>query len=634
MTASTTATPDQTIKKSPPRGWGGTLRELFINVIVQRRILKKLYPGVMHVMLFWGVSIQILGTILSLLQFELFLPFSVPFPRTSFYLAFELVMDVAGVMILIGGLMAIFRRLVTRPAQLESHWEDWYALTILILLPTLGFITEGLRIQAANPDWRIWSPIGNMVANWISALGIDAQTADAVHQTFFWTHIGTGLVFFASIPFTKLRHLFTGPLNILQRPIRSMGEIEFIENIEEVEKLGAGQIDEFSSNLLLAFNACAQCGRCEEVCPATLSGMQLSPRAVIRDLRDEVQHALVSTNGNGVLALADNVIDTETPWLCTTCGACINICPMFINPVDALLEMRRYATLTTGEIPGPVGEALMGMERRGNPWSMPKESHAPWAKELGVRVLAPGDETDVLLFIGCAFGYDARSQQAGKEFIALLQKADVDFSILGPEEGCCGETARRLGHEYLFQVMAQENITVLDSVKFNRIVTPCAHCFSTLKNEYPQMGGEYEVMHHTELLNALIESQQLVFSANGADITLSYHDSCYLGRYNGIYDQPRELLNSIPEIKTLELDRRGENGFCCGGGGGQMWMETDPDTRINHRRLDEVVENGKTNTVVTACPYCLIMFDDAIRSKAVGDTIQVLDIAEVLSQHL
>jgi Fe-S oxidoreductase len=254
-------------------------------------------------------------------------------------------------------------------------------------------------------------------------------------------------------------------------------------------------------------------------------------------------------------------------------------------------------------------------------------------KESGVRELAPGDETDILLFVGCAFGYDARSQKAGKEFVNLMQKAQVDFATLGSAEGCCGETARRLGHEYIYQVMAEENVATFESVKFNQIVTPCAHCFNTLKNEYPQLGGNYQVLHHTEYLAQLVASGRLTFSSNGTEETFSYHDSCYLGRYNQIYQQPRDLLGALPEITTLELDRREVDTFCCGGGGGQMWMETDPDTRINQRRLDEVISNGETNKVVTACPYCLIMFDDAIRSQGIGESMEVKDIAEVLADH-
>jgi Fe-S oxidoreductase len=281
-----------------------------------------------------------------------------------------------------------------------------------------------------------------------------------------------------------------------------------------------------------------------------------------------------------------------------------------------------------------VGEALTGMERRGNPWSMPKENHAPYARELGVKVIQPGDEVDVLLFLGCAFGYDTRSQQAGRAFIKILQHAGVNFGILGPAEACCGETARRLGHEYLFQVMAQENIATFDSVSFNRLVTPCAHCFSTFRNEYPQFGGEYHVMHHTELLAELLREGRIKVVENGENHILSYHDSCYLGRYNKIYNEPRSILNSVPDLNLIELPRSKQNAFCCGGGGGHMWMEIDPATRINHRRLDEIVSQAHADTVVTACPYCLIMFEDAISSKGMGESVHAMDISEVINDHL
>jgi Fe-S oxidoreductase len=307
---------------------------------------------------------------------------------------------------------------------------------------------------------------------------------------------------------------------------------------------------------------------------------------------------------------------------------------MFVNPVDTIVELRRYLTLTTGDIPSEVGEALMGMERRGNPWSMPLESHAPWAKELDVRVLQPGEATDVLLYVGCAFGYDSRSHQAGREIVKLLRAAEVNFAVLGLNESCCGETARRLGHEYLFQVMAEENIETFRSVQFNTIVTPCAHCFNTIKNEYPQFGGEFPVQHHSEFIASLLDAGRIPLKEAGLRGRFSYHDSCYLGRYNKIYDEPRRVLKSIPALSLSEIPRRRENGFCCGGGGGHMWMEIDPSTRINQKRLEEIIQQTAADTVVTACPYCLVMFEDAIRSKGIGETVRVLDLAEVLSESL
>ncbi|NIS81198.1 MAG: 4Fe-4S dicluster domain-containing protein [Anaerolineales bacterium] len=632
MTTQAATPPKQDTPSINGRRWRTKLREFILHAVVQDRVLKRIYPGIMHFMIFWGMTVQILGTIINILQYPLFLPFVLDWPRGSAYLMFELIMDIGGGMIIIGVLMAAFRRLIRRPFYLVNRWDDWYALALLLLISLLGFGSEAVRLQNVNPDWRSWSPIGNLVAGVFTAVGLSGTAAVAVHPVLFWMHAATGMLFVASLPFTKLRHLISGPLNILSRSQRTSGALEPIPDIETAEKLGVGRIDEFQSQVLLMFDACVQCGRCEDVCPATFSGMPYSPRSLMRDLYDTMHRALISTNNGSISELLGGDISKETPWLCTTCGACLSVCPLFIDPVSAAIEMRRYLTLTTGEVPISVGEALTQMERRGNPWGLPKENHAPWIKQLDIRVLQPGEETDVLLFIGCAYAYDSRSQKAGEDFARLLQKADVDFAVLGAAEGCCGETARRLGHEYVFQIMAEENIATLQSVKFNRIVAPCAHCFNTIKNEYAQFGGVYEVQHHTELLSELSKAGKLQTKTHYKGKVFAYHDSCYLGRYNEIYTQPRNTLDSVPNLQRVEFERTMEDGFCCGGGGGHMWMEIDPNTRINHRRLAEAVEVD-ADIVVTACPYCLIMFDDAIRSKGVGEQISVQDIAEILAEQ-
>jgi Fe-S oxidoreductase/nitrate reductase gamma subunit len=611
------------------------MREVFVHAILQGRVLKRLFPGIMHFLIFWGMTIQVFGTVINILQYPLFVPVELPWPRGMAYLAFELVMDIGGGMIILGVLMAIFRRAVLRPKYLINRWGDWYALLLLLILTLLGFFSEGMRIHLADPTWRVWSPIGNLFALGFSALGVNHVTGETLHRLLFWSHSAAGLLFIASLPFTKLRHLITGPLHIFRRSERPIGALETIEDIETVEKLGVGQIDEFQSGDLLMFDACVQCGRCEEVCPSTISGMPYSPRDLMWSLHETMHSELISSgNGTKIQPLLGKAIDKESAWLCTTCGACLVECPLLIDPVSAAIELRRYLTLTTGEIPGPVGEALTQMERRGNPWGLPKEQHAPWAAELGIHVLQPGDETDILLYVGCALGYDSRSQKAASAFAKLLGNAGVDFAVLGSAEGCCGETARRLGHEYVFQVMVEKNIGVFGSVKFDRIVTPCAHCFNTLKNEYPLFGGEYTVVHHTEFLAELLREGKLEAQHKSENPTLTYHDSCYLGRYNQIYDDPRDVLDSIPGLKRSEMPRRMENGFCCGGGGGHMWMEIDPNTRINHHRLEEAVKDAQADVVVTGCPYCLIMFDDAIRSKGIRDNVEVKDLAEVLSASI
>jgi Fe-S oxidoreductase/nitrate reductase gamma subunit len=601
-----------------------------LHALVQDRVWKRLYPGVMHFMLFWGVSIQVLGTAISLMQTTLFLPFSLPFPRDGLYLGFELTMDLAGGMIYLGVGMALFRRLVLRPKTLSTTWDDWYALLLLLLIPTLGFITEGLRLLSIAPQWAAWSPIGSLFARLLGVLGLRETAIVQARPYLFWAHATAGLLFLASIPFTKLRHLITGPLNIYSRPDRHPGSYPLIEDLETAETLGVGRIAEFEPRSLMSFDACVQCGRCEERCPSAISGMEYSPRSLLLTLRENMHTSLVWSEAADGADIFQSGLDSGSPWLCTTCGACIDACPMFVNPVDAIIDLRRYLTLTTGQVPSSVGETLRQMERYGNPWGLPPEERAPWIRELELPVLEPGGECDVLLFLGCAYSYDARNQAAGRQLAKLLLQADVDFAVLGPAEGCCGETARRLGHEYVFQVMAQENIAMLEALRFNSIVTPCAHCFNSLKNEYPALGGEFHILHHSEYLAQLAAAGRLQPGNGAPGRVVAYHDSCYLGRYNQVYDAPRSALDAVPGMRRLELTRRRENGFCCGGGGGHMWMETDPNTRINHRRLAEVLEADEANIIATACPYCMIMLDDAVRSKGLTEQIRVQDIAEIL----
>lgn len=604
------------------------LRDFIVHVFAQPRILQKVYPGVMHFLIFWGVTIQVIGTAINLMQMKLFTPFELAnFPRNNWYLGYELVMDLAGGAILIGVLMALYRRLIWKPKTLETRWDDYYALIMLALIPLAGFTTESLRLVASNPPWAAWSPIGNTVAGWMRSLGVTPAAAAAAHDWLFWTHAAIALVLVASIPFTKMRHLVFTPLNVVLHPLRKAGVLEKIEDIETAEKLGVGEITEFTSRQLLSFDACLRCGRCEEKCPVSISGQEYSPRKLIQHLRTIMVDELINQNGQDGRPLSE-ALPPEDTWACTTCGACLTLCPAFVNPVDEVIDLRRYQALTTGKLPKSVADTLRNLERKGNPWGMAPESRMDWAEGLEVRELAPGEETDVLLFLGCAFAFDERNKKVARAFVRLLQKAQVNFAVLGFDEMCCGETARRLGHEYLFQELARQNIETLQKVRFQRIVTQCPHCFNTLKNEYPQLGGSFRVQHYTEFLAEL----PLPGLRPDGQQPITYHDSCYLGRYNQIFAQPRQLLRSAG-IPLVEMPRHGMDSLCCGGGGGQMWMETDASTRINHVRLKDA-QQTQASTVATACPYCLLMFDDAIRSKGLGEQMQVMDIAEVLEKQL
>ncbi len=631
MTTQAAAIPSAPAAPTRRQAWSRAGRELLLHAVIQDRVLTRLYPGVMHFMLFWGVSIQILGTIVNLLQYPLFLPFTIPWPTGAWYLGFELVMDIAGGMILAGVLMAALRRLFFRPKYLVNRWEDWAALILLATIAVLGFLTEAVRLADVEPAWRAWSPIGNATALW---LGLGGSAGDPLHGWLIAGHVVASLGLVALLPYTKMRHLVVGPLNIVLRPSRKDGELGTIEDIENTEKLGVGFATDFSSPSLVSFDACVQCGRCESVCPASISGMPYNPRTLIRDLGQAAHSAFGQKPGIDPRPILDGSIGKDAPWMCTTCGHCVAVCPLFIDPVSAVVDLRRYMTLTTGDVPGSVGEALTQIERRGNPWGIEKSQRAPWVSELGVRVLQPGEETDVLLFVGCAYAYDARSQKAGRELATLLQRAGVEFAVLGQAEGCCGETARRLGHEYLFQTLARENLATFAGVKFKRMVTACAHCYNTIKNEYPHFGAAFEVIHHTQLLAELVREGKLGgLSAVDSSQSVTFHDSCYLGRYNDLYAEPRAVLDAVPGLKRTEMPRNRADAFCCGGGGGQMWMETDPNTRINKRRFEEATQGAGAEVIVTACPYCLIMFDDAIRTGGAAERVAVKDIAEILTER-
>jgi Fe-S oxidoreductase/nitrate reductase gamma subunit len=608
------------------------IRDFFVHDLGQVRILKKAYPGIMHFLIFWGVTIQVVGTIINILNMLLFFPWVITFPRASAYLVYELVMDIAGLMILAGVIMAFFRRLVLRPKSLETRWDDYYALGMLALIPLLGFTMEGTRLLATNPPWAAWSPVGNQIAHLLASLGMTPLGATQLHDILFWVHAAVALVLVASIPFTKMRHLVYAPLHVIFRPLRPTGALEKIENIDQAEVLGVGKVSEFTSQQLLSFDACVNCGRCEEACPSNISGMDYSPRTLIQTLHQTMVDSLEKPNGKSNQELFAGTFAESYPWLCTTCGACIMRCPAFVNPVDEIIDLRRYQSLTTGKVPKSVADASRNMERQGNPWGIPAQDRLNWSDGLNLRELAPGDEVDVLYFVGCASAFDDRNKKAARSFVHLLQKANVEFGVLGLDETCCGETARRMGNEYLFQVFAEQNLEAMSKLKFRRIVTQCPHCFNTLKNEYPQFGSHYKVQHYTEFLAELSLTKDISPNGNGLKSRLAYHDSCYLGRYNHIYQAPRDLLKDA-KLDPIELPRMGENSFCCGGGGGQMWLETDPNTRINHRRLADALQ-VKADVVATACPYCLLMFDDAIRSKGLGEQIQVMDIAELVERQL
>lgn len=606
--------------------------DLLVYALGQVRTVKKLYPGIMHLLIFWGVIIQVIGTAIKIAQMGLFIPFTWPLFSEKGYLFYELIMDLAGVAILVGVTMGLIRRWFIKPKFMENSWDDIFVLVMLALIPLVGFATEGLRLYLERPAWGTWAPIGSFAASLWASAGSSPTQAEAIHPYLFWSHVGLALILTASVPFTKLRHIVFTPIQIFLKTSRLNGELESIDNLMEAEVLGATQISEFSSSNLLAFDACLQCGRCEEVCPATISGLAYSPRTLLQLLREDMAESLLDPENGSAASLNPALLEEGFLWSCTTCGHCLEVCPAFIRPPEQVIDIRRAQVLTTGDIPGTVGETLRNFERQGNPWGMPAQNRMAWSEGLDINVLAPGDEVEVLYFVGCAGSFDDRNKKVARAFIEILNKLEIDYGVLGQAEMCCGETSRRMGNEYLFQVAVEENIALFSEYKFSKIVTLCPHGLNTLKNEYPRFGGSFQVQHGAEFLAEQLSRLKFKLP-EGVDYgRLTFHDSCYLGRYNHVYDQPRQLLEKA-HIAVQEMSASRQNSFCCGGGGGAMWLETAADTRINHRRLEQALEI-EADTITTACPYCMIMFDDAIRSKGLTDEIQVLDLIEILNQAL
>jgi len=572
------------------------------------------------------VIIQVIGTAIKMMQMGLFVPFTWPLFSSRVYLGYELIMDLAGGAIIIGVLLAVIRRWIIKPDYLENTWDTYYVLGLLFCMALFGFLTEGFRYISLPTEAARWAPIGNLTAGMLSSLGVQIDSILAIHPYLFWTHVGLGLIFAASIPFTRLRHIFATPFHIFKQTYRSPGELTTIENLMEADVLGAEKVSDFSSRELLSFDACLQCGRCEEVCPATISGMDYSPRVLLKRLRENMAQSLIHPD-NGKNEFDPDLTDESMLWSCTTCGACLDVCPAFIRPPENVVDLRRSQVLMSGNMPGPVGETLRNYERQGNPWGFPPQDRMKWAEGLDINILGPGDTTDVLFFVGCAGAFDERNQQVTRAFVALLQAAGVDFGVLGPAEMCCGETARRMGNEYLFQVGAEENIKLFESITFSRIITLCPHGYNSLKHEYPRFGGNYQVQHGVEYLSEIQEKIKIAHDKNKYG-RVTFHDSCYLGRYNDVYAQPRELLE-LAQVQPLEMSDTCQNSFCCGGGGGSMWLETDAETRISKRRLDQA-RAVQADTIATSCPFCLIMLDDAVRSEGLSEQIQVVDVMEIL----
>jgi len=447
-----------------------------------------------------------------------------------------------------------------------------------------------------------------------------------------------GAITYIALSFNRLWHIIISPLNVFFKSLEPKGALVPID-LEVVETFGAGKIENFGWKHLMDLDACTRCGRCQDNCPAYLSSKPLSPKKVVQDLKTtwlaeapRLLHAgkKKENPGNEGQTLPGEVITGDEIWSCTTCRACQEVCPVCIEPMVKVIELRRNLVMEQAVVPETGEGALRSIEDRGHPWRGTTLTRTDWAQGLDIKTLAEDSEIDILFWVGCTEALEDRSVRIAQAVGKILKLAGIKFGILGIEESCCGDPARRLGNEYLFQLQAEKNIEILKNYNVKKIVTACPHCYNTLKNEYPQFGGEFEVLHHTELITGLLKEDKLrILKGNRGVVT--YHDSCYLGRHNDIYEPPRQILKSIPDITVVEMERNKERGFCCGGGGGHMWLEERIGKRISEMRIEQALET-QAEIVATACPYCLQMFDDAIKAKAVEESLKVIDIAELVAQ--
>jgi len=607
---------------------GQMLYKVFLQIPVfsQRPV-----TGFFHGVIFWGFLVFLLVTLNHVAE-GFFAGLSL-FGHGAINSLLLFMANLFAGLIIMAVMYFFFRRYVFRVSSLER--PSYQSLTVLFFIFTLmiSFIYyEAFKITLSQALPR--NP-ANFLANLAFStlpLRLAAATQIAWVKFFWWLHILIVMAFGVFILYSKHLHLLAGPLNLFFKNLEVKAEIPLL-NLEEQEKFGTPQITDLNRKDLLDLFSCAECGRCDDVCPAFQSGKALSPKSLLDKLKNHLLESapLLRSDPAALKKLLGEVVSEAEVWDCTTCAACMEVCPMLNEHIAKIMGLRQYGVLMESRFPEEFQTLYRGLENQGNPWGINAATRSDWAKDLQVPLLAEKGETDILLWVGCAGSFDQHSQKITRSFVKILQHADCDFAFLGNEENCCGDPARRSGMEYLFQIQARQNIETLNRYKFRRIATTCPHGYHVLKNEYPKMGGHYQVRHHAELLHELLAQDKIQIAA-AATAKLTYHDPCYLGRYNQIYDQPRRLLETLNRQRPREMAASKKTSFCCGAGGGGMWKEEKSGKRISHCRMEQAEKTG-ADTIVTACPFCSIMFHDAIAETG-RERMKTLDLAQAIEEQL
>ena len=610
----------------------------------QQKVLQRVkygdYAGIGHAIIFWGFLTFMLSYGIFIFAASVNAAFPEWLLTETGVRVYSAYLDILSAVMLVVLVWAFVRRWVVKPSRLRFDLTRHSDALIIVVLIT-GLMASTLLTHAfwvaqggtgPEADVYIGKALGDLFVDW----GVGVSASNTLHGVFWWSHLSIILIFTVYIPFTKHMHMFAAPVNAYFRSLEPKGALPLMD-LENTEKFGAGRVQDFSWKQLLDGYACAVCGRCTDACPANLTGKQLSPMHIVEGIKDHM--VAIGHQGERNVDLVEpsplvpSVISESSIWDCLNCGACMEECPVTVEHVPTIMDMRRHLVLEESKAPESAMNALLSLEQRGHPWRGTQFSRTDWAEGLDVPTLADKPDAEVLFWVGCTPALEQRSQAIARSMAKVLKAAKVDFAILGDEETCTGDPARRMGNEYLFQILAQQNIDTMNGYNVKKVVTTCPHCFNTMKNEYPQLGGNFEVLHYSQFVDQLIKKGNIK-PVKMLDVTMAYHDSCFLGRHNGVYDEPRDVAKAIPGLKLVEMGSRcRERGFCCGAGGGHMWIEESQGERVNHVRTDQFLETD-ADMVGVSCPFCVQMMTEGIQAKGLDSEKQAKDVIELLADSL
>lgn len=615
---------------------GKRIYTAIVNGFFQKSALKDFGPGIIHAFLFWGFVVLFIGTTIIFFQEYFIGPFlGIHFFEGNFYLFFSFCMDLFGLLALIAVVAFAIRRYLLKPARLDNKPEDAVALILLFLILVTGFLLEASRLACEAPDFEKWSFVG-----WtLKALLPDSEI---VHRVLWWIHLIFSVWFLLILFSSKFLHIFLTWSNQYFRNLdqEKIGAIKPIpqEEFETAENFGLSGLGDLTWKQIFDTDACMRCGRCQNVCPASNTNKALSPKELVQEInlhwRDQAPalSAKDKKEAESSKKLNGEIVSTEETWDCTNCRHCEEVCPAFIEHVSLITGLRQNLVMVEGDIPGELQDTLTKLENQGNPWGLGGHTRGDWAKDLSIPQVSAAPDAEVILYIGCAGSFSDRNQMISKALVKVLQVAGIKFAMFGAQEVCCGDPARRAGNEYLYQMMAEANMEMFDSHRDKKIVTLCAHCFHMFKKEYPLLGKKqkYNIFHHSDYIDHLLKQGSLKVKSGQNQTRTTFHDSCFLGRYNDLYEPSRSILGNLG-IDILEMKRQRNNSFCCGAGGARMWMEEDKDKRVNIARTKEALATN-ADRIVTACPYCMTMFKDGL--DEIDNTKRCVDIAECVAESL